>query len=149
MRAEISLRFCRQPYCLAPGTAELRPAMGLRLSVFCPWPARRIAQKLHMSRTSKDIHIVSLRPCQEKFFAFNGDPAVSMPLKHTSNGTLELDHVTCPPVNSFTLNRLILTIFNETCPGSAAYSLQHTTLSMIWSILDRQQMPLRCAPGEL
>jgi len=62
---------------------------------------------------SKDIHTVSLRPCQEKFFAFNGEPAIFRPLKHTSNGTFELDHDACPPVNSFTPNRLILRIFNE------------------------------------
>jgi hypothetical protein len=62
---------------------------------------------------SKDIHTVSLRPCQEKFFAFNGEPATFRPLKHTSNGTLELDHDACLPVNSFTPNRPILTIFNE------------------------------------
>jgi hypothetical protein len=62
---------------------------------------------------SKAIHIVSLRPCQEKFFAFNGQPAIFGSLKHTSNGTFELDHAARLPVNSFTPNRLILTIFNE------------------------------------
>jgi hypothetical protein len=79
---------------------------------------------------SKDIHIVSLRPCQEKLFAFNGEPAISGSEKHTSNGTTELHHDACPPVNSFTPNRLILTIFNEHLRGGTHHDVQYTTLSI-------------------
>jgi hypothetical protein len=84
---------------------------------------------------SKDIHNVSLRPCQEKFFAFNEQPAIFEPLKHTSNDTLELDHDACPPVNSFTPNRLILTIFNESGCGDAWRAFQGIMLSITWEDL--------------
>jgi len=87
--------------------------MGLPVSVFVFGRLAGLPKNCICRGLSKDIHIVSLRPCQEKFFAFNGEPAIFGSLKHTSNGTLELDHDACLPVNSFTPNRLILTIFNE------------------------------------
>jgi hypothetical protein len=118
VRAETSLKSCRQPYCLAPGTAELRPAMGLLFFKFLSLADSQDCPKNCVCRgLSKAIHTVSLRPCQEKFFAFNGQPAIFGSLKHTSNGTLELDHDAWPPVNSFTPNRLILTFFNEDPAG--------------------------------
>jgi hypothetical protein len=72
----------------------------------------------------KDIHTVSLRSCQEKFFAFNGEPALLGSLNHTfvhtGYGTLGFNHDACLPVNVFTPNRLILTIFNEVPSPSGA-----------------------------
>jgi len=87
--------------------------MGLRDSVFVLGRLAGLPKNCICGGLSKDIHSVSLRPCQEKFFAFNGEPAIFRSLKHTSKGTLELDHDACPPVNVFTPNRPILTIFNE------------------------------------
>jgi hypothetical protein len=95
--------------------------MGLRISVFVVGRLAGLPKNCMCRGLSKDIHTVSLRPCQEKFFAFNGEPVIFRPLKHTSNGTLELDHDACPPVNSFTPNRPILTIFNESRHGGTPH----------------------------
>jgi len=105
---------------MAPGPAKLRPAMGLRVSVFVFGRLAGLPKNCMCRGLSKDIHSVSLRACQEKFFAFNGEPAIFRSLKHTSKGTLELDHDACPPVNGFAPNRPILTIFNETHCGRSA-----------------------------
>jgi hypothetical protein len=99
---------------------------------------------------SKDIHSVSLCPCQEKFFAFNGETAVSDPLKHTSNGTLELNHDPCLPVNGLTPNRLILTIFNQrssaahTAEAPARYLVSNISrYQQVAAIISRVVVPLR------
>jgi hypothetical protein len=133
VRAEISLRFCRST--LLPGTGYYRtiPCDGAALFLFLSLAGSQDCPKNCIcSELSKDIHNVSLRPCQEKFFAFNEQPAIFEPLKHTSNDTLELDHDACPTVNSFTPNSLILTIFNESGCDSAGDLVQGATLSITW-----------------
>jgi len=74
-----------------------------------------------VANSRKDIHTVSLRSCQEKFFAFNAEPTLLGSLNHTSThtgyGTLGFNHDACLPVNLFTPNRLILMIFNPMPPA--------------------------------
>jgi hypothetical protein len=126
--------------------------MGLLISIFVLGRLAGLPKNCICCGLSKDIHSVSLRPCQEKFFAFNGEPAIFRSLKHTSKGTLELDHDACPPVNSFTPNHLILTIFNEAAERSL-FRRRQTLISHLFSMdtvpLNPQQMPGRFTPGEL
>jgi hypothetical protein len=53
--------------------------MGLPLSVFVFGRLAGLPKNCICSELSKDIHNVSLRPCQEKFFAFNGQTAILDP----------------------------------------------------------------------
>ncbi len=167
MRAEISLRSCRST--LQPGTGYYRtiPCDGAASFLFLSLAGSQDCPKNCIcGELSKDIHNVSLRPCQEKFFAFNEQPAIFEPLKHTSDDTLELDHDACPPVNSFTPNRLILTIFNESGCENARHAFQDAALSITWeqssqaeacatsqaeawATSNSQQMPGSLASGEL
>jgi hypothetical protein len=111
--------------------------MGLRVSVFVLGRLAGLPKNCICRGLSKDIHSVSPRPCQEKFFAFNGEPAGSGSLKHTSNSTLELDHDACPPVNRFTPNRFILTIFNERqCHGSGRSLASTATRFPIYHVIN-------------
>src|ERR1700683_2203883 len=53
----------------------------------------------------------------------------SVPKAHIY-GTLELDHDACPPVNGFTPNRLVLTIFNGRLRSATPCSLEYSMLSI-------------------
>ena len=107
MRAEI-FKICRRPYCLAPGTAEARSAMGCVSLCFVLRRLAGLHEKLPYLKRGKDIHIVSPRRCQEKILCLQRKTALQGTLKHTSQGTHELDHAPALGVNGFTPNGLIL-----------------------------------------